>query len=285
MHSADLGRLGLRSGDLVCIESRRGRLHVLAEADAGLAAGHVFLPMHWGSRYLAGMGINELTLPAVDPVSRQPELKHCAVRIGKAELPWRMIAFGKPRDGDSLRQLARVQGWLSKFAYASCGLTLQGVLMRAAAAGVPDPGVIDGLHALFGLDGDGIVRYEDPRRGHSRRIRLEGETIAAACLIGDGSGERWLREFHVEGLSVAHLGARLLAPTAQPPSGLPTRGRIVCACHGVGADAIATALRTAVGDAATRLDAVCRELGCGTGCGACMPELRRLSASAMEACA
>ena len=75
----------------------------------------------------------------------------------------------------------------------------------------------------------------------------------------------------------------MLAPTAQAPAGGAVRGRIVCSCHGVGEVAIAQALQAAVGDAATKLEAVQRTLRCGTECGSCLPELRKLSASAMKA--
>ncbi len=285
MNPADLARRGLSSGDLVRLESRRGHLHLPVESDAGLAPGHAFLPMHWGGRYLSGAGANALTLPVIDPKSFQPELKHCAIRISKATLPWRMVAFGTPRDGDALEQLARVQSWLPKFDFASCALTPQagGVLLRAAADAAPDASVLAALHALFELDGGDVLRYEDPRRGHTRRIRLAGDKIAAVCLVGEGTGESWLREFHAQGLSAAHLGTRLLAPTSQAPAGAAARGRVVCSCHGVGEVAIAQALQAVVGDAATKLEAVQRALRCGTECGSCLPELRKLSASAMKA--
>ena len=52
---------------------------------AGEAADGMILHAFTTERYL-----REVTLPALDPVSRQPELKHCAVRISKAELPWRL---------------------------------------------------------------------------------------------------------------------------------------------------------------------------------------------------
>jgi assimilatory nitrate reductase catalytic subunit len=285
LNPADLARRGLAAGDIVRLESRRGALHLVAQADAGVAPGQVFLPMHWGSRYLSGAGINALTLPAIDPQSFQPELKHCAIRVGKAALPWRLIAFGTPRDGDALAQLARVQAWLQEFEFASCALTPEagGVLLRAAAAAAPAAAVIDAIHALFELDSDDVLRYADPRRGNTRRIRLDGERVAAVCLTGDGTGESWLREFHAQGLPAAAFGALLLAPTASAPAGAASRGRIICSCHGVGETAIVTALQGAAGDAAARIEAAQRQLLCGTQCGSCLPELRHLAAAAMAA--
>ncbi|MBX3652413.1 MAG: molybdopterin-dependent oxidoreductase [Burkholderiales bacterium] len=281
----DLARRGLRSGDLLRLESRRGALHVIAAADAGIAPGQAFLPMHWGSRYLSGAGINALTLPVTDPRSFQPELKHCAIRLAKAALPWRLIAFGTPRDGDALARLAQLQAWLPRFEFASCSLTAEagGVLLRAAASAAPADDVLEALHALFELDGEDVLRYADPARGNTRRVRLDGERVAAVCLTGDGSSESWLREFHAQGLPAAALGAMLLAPTDRAPAGAASRGRIICSCHGVGETAIVDALRGAAGDATARLGSAQQQLLCGTQCGSCLPELRKLAAAAVAA--
>ena len=59
-------------------------------------------------------GINALTAPAFDPVSKQPELKHTAVRVERAALPWSLVAFAYVDGGrdpvavaDELREIAR----------------------------------------------------------------------------------------------------------------------------------------------------------------------------------
>ncbi|MDP2397095.1 MAG: molybdopterin-dependent oxidoreductase [Burkholderiales bacterium] len=285
LNPGDLARRGLRPGDIVRLESRRGALHLIAAADAGVAPGQAFLPMHWGSRYLSGVGINALTLPVIDPKSFQPELKHCAIRLVRAALPWRLIAFGTPRDGEALAQLARVQAWLPRFEFASCALTADagGVLLRAGAGAAPAAGTLDALHALFELDGEDVLRYADTARGNTRRVRLDGDRVTAVCLTGDGSSESWLREFHAQGLPAAALGAMLLAPTARAPAGAASRGRIICSCHGVGETAIAAALQGAAGDATARLGSAQQQLLCGTQCGSCLPELRKLAAAAVTA--
>ncbi|MDP1537330.1 MAG: molybdopterin-dependent oxidoreductase [Burkholderiales bacterium] len=285
LNPADLARRGLVAGDIVRLESRRGVLTLIAEAGTAVAPGQAFLPMHWGSRYLSGAGINALTLPAIDPQSFQPELKHCAIKVSKAMLPWRLTAFGTPLDGDTLALLARVQALLPEFVFASCTLTpdANGVLLRAAAAVPPATEVLEAIHALFELDSDEVLRYADPRRGNTRRVRVDGERVGAVCLTGDAIGENWLREYHAQSLGVAALGVRLLAPTAQAPAALAPRGRIVCSCHGVGEEPILAALQAAKGDAGTKLAAAQQQLRCGTQCGSCLPELRRLAATPVMA--
>ncbi|MBI1963186.1 MAG: hypothetical protein HYS37_07425, partial [Candidatus Rokubacteria bacterium] len=46
--------------------------------------GTCFLPFHWGRRAGFYKSANNLTLAARDPLSRQPELKACAVRLRRA---------------------------------------------------------------------------------------------------------------------------------------------------------------------------------------------------------
>ncbi|MGW0658179.1 molybdopterin oxidoreductase family protein [Streptodolium elevatio] len=78
-HLAD--RLGVSEGDLLAVTSRRGRAEAPARVTASIRSDTVFMPFHW-----AGAGrANSLTNPALDPTSRMPEFKVCAVRVERAE--------------------------------------------------------------------------------------------------------------------------------------------------------------------------------------------------------
>lgn len=76
MHPADMQRLGLKPGDVVTVESRRGKIALYARADDGVPTNGVFIPFCY---YEAAA--NTLTNPALDPFGKIPELKYCAVRI------------------------------------------------------------------------------------------------------------------------------------------------------------------------------------------------------------
>jgi nitrate reductase NapA len=81
MHALDARRLGVRDGDEVWLESRRGAVQLPAWIDGRGCppAGSVFVPF-FDERRL----INRVTLDAVDPFSKQPDYKKCAVRIRRA---------------------------------------------------------------------------------------------------------------------------------------------------------------------------------------------------------
>jgi assimilatory nitrate reductase catalytic subunit len=74
IHPQDAHRLGIQDADLARVISRRGTLQARARVTATVQCGQVFLPMHYAE-------VNQLTLSIVDPVSRQPSYKHCAVRL------------------------------------------------------------------------------------------------------------------------------------------------------------------------------------------------------------
>ncbi len=77
----DARRAGVRDGDFVEITSRRGKAVAQARVSETIREGTCFLPFHWGRRLGFYKAANNLTLSARDPLSRQPELKCCAVRL------------------------------------------------------------------------------------------------------------------------------------------------------------------------------------------------------------
>jgi len=80
IHPELAARLGVAGGSTVVVESRRGSASFKAMIDDGIRADTVFAPFHWGGPGSA----NLITTAAVDPVSRMPEFKVCAVRVRPA---------------------------------------------------------------------------------------------------------------------------------------------------------------------------------------------------------
>ncbi len=72
----DARRLRITAGESVQVTSRRASILVSAHISPTIAAGQVFLPMHYEA-------VNRLTLAVFDPHSRQPSYKHCAVCISR----------------------------------------------------------------------------------------------------------------------------------------------------------------------------------------------------------
>jgi ferredoxin-nitrate reductase len=81
IHPDDAASLGIRPGQLVEVRSRRGAVRLPARLSRAIRPGAVFVPFHWAQLWSPETAVNRLTVPAADPVSREPELKHCAVRL------------------------------------------------------------------------------------------------------------------------------------------------------------------------------------------------------------
>jgi assimilatory nitrate reductase catalytic subunit len=286
LNAADALRRDFAAGELVQVQSRRGSVIVPVAISDDVKPGSAFLPMHWGSATLAGAGstgINAVTASAFCPTSKQPELKHAAVRVMKAALPWKLAAFGFPRDDSelcALREAVRLSA--GAFEYASVVLTgsaRAGVLLRAASEAPVAADVLASIDRHFGLSGHDVARYDDPKRGIGRRVRVEGGRLVAVRLSGDVSAEAWLRDWLTSGHEVSALRSLLLVPTSQAPRGYVARGRIVCNCHDVSVSEIENAMAACADDPAAALASAQQSLKCGTSCGSCVPELRRLAST------
>jgi len=76
VHPIDLNAMGIKPGDIITLESRRGKISLYARADDSSPRGSIFVPFCY---YEAA--INELTNAALDPIAKIPEFKYCAIRI------------------------------------------------------------------------------------------------------------------------------------------------------------------------------------------------------------
>jgi assimilatory nitrate reductase catalytic subunit len=79
IHPSMARTYGIAEGQLVRVTTRRGTALLRAQLTPSIRMDTLFVPFHFSG---AGRG-NLLTNPALDPVSRMPEFKVCAVRIEK----------------------------------------------------------------------------------------------------------------------------------------------------------------------------------------------------------
>jgi predicted molibdopterin-dependent oxidoreductase YjgC len=76
--SNDAAKLDISDGEMVDIFSRRGKIKAKLAVSAKAVDGTVFIPFHF-----AQAAANRLTNSKIDPISKIPELKVCAVAIEK----------------------------------------------------------------------------------------------------------------------------------------------------------------------------------------------------------
>ncbi|GAA4914528.1 molybdopterin-dependent oxidoreductase [Mucilaginibacter defluvii] len=88
IHPNDANGLGLTDGDIAVIKSRRGEVRVKVHISTEIKQGVIFLPMHWGKILGSDLNrANNLTNDLIDPVSKEPDFKFCAVSITKYTKP------------------------------------------------------------------------------------------------------------------------------------------------------------------------------------------------------
>lgn len=83
LHPRLAARLEVEEGEPLTVVSRRGKAVAPARITSTIRSDTVFMPFHWPGEGRA----NSLTNPALDPVSRMPEFKVCAVRLERTERP------------------------------------------------------------------------------------------------------------------------------------------------------------------------------------------------------
>jgi assimilatory nitrate reductase catalytic subunit len=81
LHPRLAEQIGVKDGEWLTAESRRGDCTLRAMVVTTIRPDTVFIPYHWPGRQSA----NQLTISAQDPISKIPEYKVCAVRLRKAE--------------------------------------------------------------------------------------------------------------------------------------------------------------------------------------------------------
>uniref|UniRef100_UPI003F69E5D5 nitrate reductase n=1 Tax=Variovorax beijingensis TaxID=2496117 RepID=UPI003F69E5D5 len=297
MNAQDMARRQLKDGDLVHLTSRRGSILLPVQASAEIGLSQAFVAMHWGEEYLSGCsstgtplaGINALTTSAYCPTSKQPELKHTPVKILKAELPWSLLAMAWLPPDAALAAHQALKPMMAMFPFATCvpfsgntpGEERSGILFRAAAHDAPADETIDRIEGLLGLRGSDALRYADRRRGQRRVARLvrraDGNAGLEAFLLGgDTSAEAWIGTLLREEIPAQSYGRLLLSPGAHAPVAVQSRGHPVCTCFNVTDLAIQAELGRCTGTPDERLAALQGALKCGTNCGSCLPELKRM---------
>ncbi|WP_119156900.1 molybdopterin-dependent oxidoreductase [Caldimonas tepidiphila] len=303
LNPQDLARRGLKPGELVHVTSRRGSIVLPVEGSEQVQPAQAFIAMHWGEEVLSGRGsqgeplagVNALTSPAFCPGSRQPELKHSAVKVLKAEMPWTLLGMAwLPEDAAPAAREA-LRALMPSFAFASCvpfgrepsPRGMSGLLLRAADYEPASEELIARIEGLLGLAGREVLRYEDRRRGQRRAMRLVRDGAAsrleAFVLAGDTSAEGWIRALLQDELPADAYGRALLAPGGRPPVAVAARGRQVCTCFNVTEPQIAETLIGCAGSADEQLAQLQGRLKCGTNCGSCIPELKKLVRGQMAA--
>ena len=287
MSRDDMMRRNLKNGDIVKVSNKRGSLVLPVQMSSEIQPAQTFIAMHWGSQFMHGLGVNALMPPNFDKTSKQPELKHTAIKLEKLELTWRMTIM---RSCQNLALLEQVRALMPQFDYASCGLfgrdSSNGIgmlILRAASEAAPVYDLIAQIDDILGMTDDApCLNYNDAKRGISKRILVENNAtngkpqVTGVRLMGETLAADWLKDMMTTGqftdeIHYKEFSRWALAPLSAPPAGQQSRGKIICNCLDVSQNEIVENI-----ELGADLLTLQNKLKCGTECGSCMPELKRL---------
>jgi assimilatory nitrate reductase catalytic subunit len=309
MNIQDMTRRLIKEGDLVHVTSKRGSILLPVQASKEVGMSQAFIAMHWGEEFLSGQsssgerlaGVNAITTSSFCPTSKQPELKHAAVKILKAELPWTLLGVAWLPSDQALSAREALKALMRLFPFASCvpfgdnkeisaevkDIARTGLLFRAAGHEAPTEEVLKQIETVLGLNvstgasqSSQVLRYADKKKGQHRTIKLTGNRdhaeLEAFLLAGDTRSEAWVKTLLQDCLPAQSYGRMLLVPGSKAPIAVQSRGKSVCTCFNVTDAAIAEQLAKTFGSGDRRFSELQTALKCGTNCGSCVPELKRM---------
>ncbi len=260
MHSQDALRLGIRNGALARIRNRNGEMLARVAISDGQRPGSLFAPIHWNAQFTGKGRCGALVNAVTDPISGQPEFKHAPVAIEAFAAAWHGFVISREEFacGD-YAYWARVRGsgcWRYELAGAEAVADWQAIMRKA-----------------FGRQGDWIELKDGAARRYRAALLHDGRLMAVCFIERDAAllpKRQWLASlFEKETLSELE---RIALLSGRPPGADSDCGRIVCACFGVGENA----LRKAIAKGADSVEALGIKLKAGGNCGSCVPELRKL---------
>ncbi len=259
LHPADIARFGLAEGGFARLASAHGSAVLKVIADDGVSPGELFAPIHWSGETASDARIGALTQPLCDPFSGQPEMKATPVAIAPVTYRFEGFMLSRaplPLPAESWWVRLAVQGGEGRLFATDASVDVMATLMRER----------------FGA---GELTELIDRDGGSYRCAVlrDGRLQAALFLAPAGRAPLWDTVKTVFADPAATVASRLALLAGRDPGGADP-GRTVCACFGVGLNAI----RAAFEAGAATAEEIGLQLKAGTNCGSCLPEIRRIGA-------
>ncbi len=263
LHPKDREALGIEVNSLVALDSacNTGEPVILPVVeDAQLRRKTCFAPIHWSASWGSNITLGALFNGAHDPLSGQPELKHGAVNLTRAnfELHGQMIIA----DDSKLNIVSEHFDYWAK-SVLDGGSTLRvasnrdvPTMARLLRGALPQAWVLTMMQSANGL----VVLAT-----HDKQLQFGLWLAEDFPALPD----EWLDDCLQKDVIDAELQASLLR--GQPDEAF-LNGKLVCSCFNVREKSI----EVAIAEGACSVEALGEKLKCGTNCGSCKPELKQI---------
>ncbi|MGL4974858.1 MAG: molybdopterin dinucleotide binding domain-containing protein, partial [Bosea sp. (in: a-proteobacteria)] len=265
VHPDDIAQAGLRYGGFARVSNAHGSAILKVQADLGARPGSVFAPIHWSGATSSHGRIGAAVQPFTDPFSGQPEMKATPSALAPVKFGSRGFVLSQANvalpEGDWWAEVAVSAGQGKLFA--------SNVALEALQRSMRDQ--------FFGCE---LVELMDVNAGIYRLAAIKEGVLVGAVFVGpDHDAPVWDAVKALFGQGPLSPRERSAVLSGRSLDGVADTGAIVCACFGVGLNAIREAF---VSKAATSPDDIGRMLKAGTNCGSCLPEIRRIGQAALQ---
>jgi assimilatory nitrate reductase catalytic subunit len=246
--TADAEAFGLNDGGFARVATAHGSCILKVMVSENQRPGSLFAPIHWSDQTASCARVGELVSAQTDPYSGQPEAKATPAAI--APVSFSLRGFAQTQAPLTLPE----ETWWARVTSAA------GIEYRLATNRGP----------MLWHD------FAHQSLGHDARLaeRLEGQSYHAASFVeGEFSGRICLAPANAVVPALTAIDAEDGTPFTIAAQALVESEPIVCACFGVGVEAV----RSAVQSGAVRsIDDIGKTLRAGSNCGSCLPELKRM---------
>ena len=258
IHPDDAAMAGLQDGGFARVTTQHASAVLRVCIRPGQQRGSIFAPIHWSNATASDARVGALAMADTDPFSGQPELKATPARVEPVEFACRGFALTR-------ELIALPHGtWFARVAVAGG----HGLLFATNELPTRWHGLAEQLIA----DDTERAEYIDLPRGIVRIAAFRDGRIEACIFCGPAQNSpHWeiVRALFDAGV-LAERDRRILL-SGRSAEGMAESGPIVCACFGVGLEAIRRAMTQGT---AVNVAEIGRALRAGTNCGSCIPELQ-----------
>ena len=267
INPSDAAEHGLIDGAWAELSTAYGRAVLRVSVNDQQQQGSVFAPIHWSNNNSAAARIGALAQPITDPISGQPEVKATPTRIRAYKASFDISLFSRRKPGLS----GVLAGSVSRFEH--------GFATRLACEA---PSEDWALWAKKWLGPGDYTSFEDAG-SDTRRYAVFGNNRLEAVLTISKTDTAfqmpiWLKHaFGKAGFTANERRAILAGRSFRARE--TEIGSVICVCFQVCSVRIAKAVK----NGAITVEAVGAALQAGTNCGSCVPEIKRLIQSGVQA--
>ena len=265
INPSDAETLSLVEGSLAQLENQYGSLVGRLKFDKGQRNNSLFVPIHWTGQYASQGRVDVLVAPVADPLSGQPEFKHCPVKISAYQAKWHGFILSRVAIAtDQIDYWAKIKGDLF-YRYEIAGVSA-----------IED--VQSWAQAILGSEGD-LLEYQDQSGLRYRSALIKDRLLESVLFIAPSTElppRSWLGTVFAETEIDSKMRLNLLAGQL---SGAKDEGKTICSCFGIGINTIVEAIHK---DKLSSVEEIGQALKAGTNCGSCVPELTDIIATELK---